>query len=90
MTIKLSKRTRAAFKKYYTNCKEQRQRRWDKYADLKNIFDSLPKNCIAKEACAGTFLLTWKHPHIVTRHDKTNYWCSKIFARRINDNWFFA
>ena len=80
MAIKLSKKTRAAFKQYYTNRKAQNRRQWDKRVDIQNIFRSLPKNCVYMEACAGTFFFTWGRPRIMTRHDRKNYWCSKIAA----------
>ena len=88
LRVKLSKQTRAAFKRYYDNRRDQGATGvWNKEADLDNIFDSLPKNCIYYQACAGTFWLTWKRPAVQTTHDEVNYWCCKVLSRRKKGVW---
>ncbi len=88
--MKLSKKVRAAFRKYYLNRKEMNHRFWDKQADLETIFCALPKNCIYRQAIAGTFWLTWKSPRIQTVHSENNWWTCKVLNRLKNGKWVKA
>ena len=74
---------RAAFRRYYANRKVQATKRWDKRADLENIFSVLKRTrgyrCV--QACAGTFWITWKDG-VQTSHEQRNYWTPKIIWRK--------
>lgn len=83
--MKLPKKLRLAMKQYYSNRKQGKG--WDKQADLKNIVDTLPKNCTDFQACAGTFWITWKRPRIQTQHNEQNYWRCKLLCRKQGKEW---
>jgi hypothetical protein len=88
--IRLSKKLREAFRRYYHNWRHQKTVKWDKQADFENIENLLPKNCVWLQAIAGTFWLTWRRPRIQTTHDEKNYWCCKILARLRKGKWVSA
>ena len=86
---RLPKKLKEAFRAYYRNrkdCKNQ-GKKWDKTADLKRIFEALPKSCVYAEASAGTFWLTWKRPAIQTTHSEANWWTMKILTRKVKATW---
>ena len=81
MKVKLTLKLKRAFKKYYTNRKNCKKIKWDKMADLNNIKEALPYNCVYFKAIAGTFWLTWKNPRVQTTHNNKNYWTGKVLAK---------
>jgi hypothetical protein len=85
MAHKLTNKLKEAFKRYYRNRNRMRNKeegfKWNKDADLDNIFNSLPAKCVYIQASAGTFWLTWKHPKIQTMHKESNWWTMKVLAR---------
>jgi hypothetical protein len=76
-------------KRYYDNRRKHNEcgQKWDKSADLQNIFSQLPKNCVSCEAIAGTFFMTWRRPRIQTEHSETNYWACKIRLLKVKGKW---
>lgn len=85
--MKLSRKVKAGFKRYYRNRKNMKHESWDKEADLKAIFGALPKNCVHRQASAGTFWLTWKRPRIQTVHSEHNWWTCKVLTRLKKGKW---
>lgn len=84
--INFTRKLHKAFRRYYRNRKMQREKKWDKGADLRHFRDSLPKSVSGFEASAGTFFIYWKSG-ICTIHNECNYWTGKILARKINGKW---
>ncbi len=84
--MKISRKLRAAFKRYYGNRKKQADQKWDKQGDIDNISSTLPKGCHL-QACAGTFWLTWQRPRIQTVHSEKNYWTGKVRATKAKGKW---
>lgn len=85
---RITPKMRKAMKRYYDNCKNQKNKKWDKQADLDNVFQSLPKSTTRCEATAGLFLVWWRNG-IQTAHLSSNYWRGCIVTRkRKNGLWY--
>ncbi len=88
--MKISKKLRAAFKRYYENRKRAWDKEddftWDKEDDIKNIEAALLKGC-GFSASAGTFWITWQRSRTQTVHSEKNYWTGKVRARKVKGEW---
>ena len=81
---RLSPELAAAMKAYYDNRAAQKERKWDKDADLKRIWDAASEIGGYCVACVGHFTIDWGDG-TRTEHDEDDYLEEKVFIVKDDD-----